>query len=88
MYPTINDFCHTYENFLVEINIQSLPCHHDQLKVGIDKFAHPPKIIATAVTEARLTKNDTGQTIGRKHESKKNYTLLGYQSVDSKPRKS
>ena len=63
--------------FLMCINIQSLRCHHDELKLELDNYDKKPTIIA--FTETWLTENDALEN---------DYNFETYQANEHKPRTS
>ena len=63
--------------FLMCINIQSLRCHHDELKLELDNYDKKPTIIA--LTETWLTENDALEN---------DYNFETYQPIEHKPRTS
>ena len=68
-------FIHQNVPFLMCLNIQSLRCHRDELKIELETYKNKPTIIA--LTETWLTKND---------DLDDEYNLKHYQPIESKPR--
>ena len=68
-------FIHQNVPFLMCLNIQSLRCHRDELKIELETYKNKPTI--KALTETWLTKND---------DLDDEYNLKHYQTIESKPR--